>query len=420
MTQILRDCESTLPVYSRDEHCGVFRLLQIRRSVTVPGQLMICVQIYQDPSESEPSKAERRQAVEHLILQRLVYRQPAATEGGVDSGVGGTGTNSESDLEDYDGHRVVSFYLQERSETSDAFDGLPPRHVWGEEHITERLMGAEFRLAPLAFFQTNTEGCKVLYDSAFQFLGYDADVMLDLCSGIGTIGQCYCCAAPPSSSKRTEVVGIELNEEAVEMARRNSAINGLSDRASYICARVEDVVEAQLRGLEGSVSLVDLLEETKDDEGRPSGDASADGKERTKSVNDIVTAIKQKEGRRAVVSAVVDPPRPGLHSRVLEALRKCTAIDRLVYVSCNPDSMVADAKRLCTPSEDCRNVFIPVRAVGVDMFPHTYHVETILHMVRYRELTEEHKSAMRSCEAELKEGGVGDHVVPDETIYGFN
>lgn len=88
-------------------------------------------------------------------------------------------------------------------------------------------------------------------------------------------------------------------------------------------------------------------------------------------------------GHRCV--AIVDPPRGGLHPKVTKALRKCTAIDTLIYVSCNPfGSFVEDALRLCLPENDpskklrygkhCSGKpFVPLRAAPVDMFPDTRH-----------------------------------------------
>lgn len=88
-------------------------------------------------------------------------------------------------------------------------------------------------------------------------------------------------------------------------------------------------------------------------------------------------------GHRCV--AIVDPPRGGLHPKVTKALRRCTAIDTLIYVSCNPfGSFVEDALRLCLPENDSSKKlrygkhcsgkpFVPLRAAPVDMFPDTRH-----------------------------------------------
>ena len=82
--------------------------------------------------------------------------------------------------------------------------------------------------------------------------------------------------------------------------------------------------------------------------------------------------------------AVVDPPRGGLHPKVVRALRECKAIDRLVYVSCNPTgTFVDDAIKLCLPTRcggkwSTGEPFLPLRAAPVDMFPDTKHCELVV------------------------------------------
>lgn len=97
---------------------------------------------------------------------------------------------------------------------------------------------------------------------------------------------------------------------------------------------------------------------------------------------DILPKLLQELDPNMRTSAVVDPPRPGLHSTVLRALRSCSQLSRIVYVSCNPDSLVEDVIKLTMPSENDEDPFIPVRAVAVDMFPHTLHCEMILLLER--------------------------------------
>merc|ERR1712139_569863 len=73
----------------------------------------------------------------------------------------------------------------------------------------------------------------------------------------------------------------------------------------------------------------------------------------------------------------------GLHKTVLEALRACPRLSRLVYVSCNPESLVEDVIKLTEPSSKTAfEAFVPVRAVAVDMFPHTLHCEMVLLLER--------------------------------------
>ena len=83
------------------------------------------------------------------------------------------------------------------------------------------------------------------------------------------------------------------------------------------------------------------------------------------------------------IVAIVDPPRAGLHSNVIRALRTCSAIDCLVYVSCNPKkSFIEDIYKLCLPRTKSMKgePFVPVHSTSVDMFPHSEHCEIVMRL----------------------------------------
>ena len=144
------------------------------------------------------------------------------------------------------------------------------------------LGGLRFDLAPLAFFQTSTEGAEILVHTIGEALGSGHELLLDLYCGTGSIGICL-------ADHAERVLGIEEVEAAIDNARANALSNGVS--AEYRVARVESALDA-LAG-----------------------------------------------GER--VAAVVDPPRAGLHPKV--ALKLAAAqLDVLVYVACNPGSLGRD------------------------------------------------------------------------------
>lgn len=168
--------------------------------------------------------------------------------------------------------------------------------------------------------------------------------VVDVCCGTGTIG--LVCAVDPSVAR---VVGVELSSEAIDDAKANAALNGLADRAVFVCDRAENAMKAILDTASAPV---------------PGGTG---GK----------VPIKR-------VTAIVDPPRSGLHASVIKALRTCKPLKRLVYVSCNPTgSFIEDAVRLSAPQEDS-SAFArgpplrPVLAIPVDLFPHTPHTELVV------------------------------------------
>lgn len=93
----------------------------------------------------------------------------------------------------------------------------------------------------------------------------------------------------------------------------------------------------------------------------------------------IRDAIKQYVPEGGSCVAVVDPPREGLHPKVISVLRQTEAIERIVYVSCNHVNFIDQAVKLCSPvtAKYSGEPFEIVDANGVDLFPHTHHVELV-------------------------------------------
>ncbi|XP_017580704.2 tRNA (uracil-5-)-methyltransferase homolog A [Pygocentrus nattereri] len=210
--------------------------------------------------------------------------------------------------------------------TSAGTEDLPCELVAGDEWIHEELLGLKFRISPHSFFQTNTLAAEVLYSAVGEWAQLDHEsTVLDVCCGTGTIGI--------SLAKRVKkVIGIELCQEAVEDAKVNAEANGLTN-IEFHCGKAEDIFPTVL--------------------------------------NAIVSPN---------VTAVVDPPRAGLHSKVILAIRRAEHLKRLVYVACNAKAAMNNFVDLCrAPSNRVRgNPFRPVRAMAVDLFPQTMHCETIL------------------------------------------
>ena len=210
--------------------------------------------------------------------------------------------------------------------------------------LHERLFDLRFRVSPDAFFQVNSASAEALYELAGEWASGGADcdapdeaevaspaVLYDVCCGTGTIGLTL-------ARRFASVVGVDICEAAVRDAAANSAANGVRN-ATFHVGRAEQVLPSL------------LLEAAK-------GDAPP----------------------RAV--AIVDPPRAGLHKSVLGALRGCEQLSRLVYVSCNVETMSSDAAALCATTHGGAPPFRPVCAMAVDLFPHTKHVEGVLLLER--------------------------------------
>ncbi|OQR94780.1 tRNA (uracil-5-)-methyltransferase [Achlya hypogyna] len=229
---------------------------------------------------------------------------------------------------------ISSMFVQEYTGVSAPAEDHPIDHVYGATTIEEELLGLKFRISAQAFFQVNTPGAEVLYSLVKRFAAADDKTQVyDVCCGTGTIGICV-------ASEARKVIGVELCKAATDDAAVNADLNAVKN-ITFINSKAEDVMKELLRK-------------------KPEG-----------------------EGAEFVQQAVaiVDPPRAGLHTKVLRSLRDTRPVKRIVYVSCNPTvSLINDAATLCGPStSNLRgDPFKPVFAAPVDMFPHTEHCEMII------------------------------------------
>ena len=187
--------------------------------------------------------------------------------------------------------------------------------IFGPGSIEDQIAGKRFRIGPASFFQTNTAQADKLYAAAGEFADLTAgDHLYDLYCGAGTIGICL-------SDKVKSVVGLDVVPEAIRDAKANVALNNVSN-----CTFMQ-------------------------------GDAG-------KLFNESFVA---RYGKPDVI--VVDPPRTGLHPAVVEQLAQLRT-GRLVYVSCNPQTMARDIAML-------DGVYRLDRVRPVDQFPQTHHVEAV-------------------------------------------
>jgi 23S rRNA (uracil1939-C5)-methyltransferase len=185
--------------------------------------------------------------------------------------------------------------------------------LYGTPLIHDSILGLHFEISPFSFFQVNTEGAEELYSVVRDFAGDGRhQTIYDLYCGTGTITQLL-------SERAEKVIGIELVEEAVDAARRNSQANGIS-HCEFIAG--------------------DVLKEA----GELKGDA------------DLI---------------ILDPPRSGIHPKAIFKILDLDP-DEYIYVSCNPESLARDIPFFTMRGYEIRRTKI------VDMFPRTGHVETVV------------------------------------------
>ena len=272
--------------------------------------------------------------------------------------------------------------------------------------IHEELCGLRFSLSAAAFFQVNTCAAEVLYNLAGEWASPTGkSLLLDVCCGTGTIGLTL-------AGGVGKVLGVDIVAAAVEDAKANAALNGI-ENCEWVAGRAEEVLPVLLdkyapliapppptaplparTAASNRANAFDDPEASGDEEAEA---AAAEAEAKAAAAAEAARAKAEAEAAAAAaaagvsyayddVVAIVDPPRAGLHKNVLWALRKETRLRRLVYVSCNPESMAANCAELCTPQgPDGMNggpPFVPVKAMAVDLFPHTPHCEAVLLLER--------------------------------------
>ena len=194
--------------------------------------------------------------------------------------------------------------------------------LYGKGYIEDVLCGCRFRISPKSFYQINPVQTERLYGKAMEFARLKGnETVLDAYCGIGTIG---IVAAKRGAGR---VIGVELNGDAVRDAIQNAKLNSLKNIRFY------------------------------------KGDAG-----------EFMTACAEEDERPDVV--FMDPPRAGSDEAFLRALIKM-APQRVVYISCNPETMARDLGFL-TRNSGCR----VKRLCPVDMFPHTAHIECVAEITR--------------------------------------
>jgi len=189
----------------------------------------------------------------------------------------------------------------------------------GKGYIEDVLCGCRFRISPTSFYQINHQQTEKLYKKAIQLADISKnDTVIDAYCGIGTIGIV-------ASKKAGKVIGVELNSEAVSDAKINASINNIKN-VTFVNADAGDF-------------LVEYAKNAK---------------------ADVV---------------IMDPPRSGSTPEFLNSLLKIKP-DRIVYISCGPDTQARDIKVLV------KGGYKVTACQPFDLFPHTEHVETVILLSR--------------------------------------
>lgn len=192
--------------------------------------------------------------------------------------------------------------------------------IYGHGKIIDYIGDLQFKISPNSFFQVNPKQTQLLYEKALKFANLKGnETVFDIYSGIGSLSLFL-------SKKAKKVYGIEVVKEAVEDAKENAELNGITNVEFY-----EGTAESVLNELCEEGQLADVV--------------------------------------------VLDPPRKGCEQEVLESIVKLNP-ERIVYVSCNPSTLARDLSFLS------ENGFKVKEVQPVDMFPGSVHVETVTLIVK--------------------------------------
>ena len=283
--------EKDVPFYHKMTHVGYLRHLLVRKA-TKTGEIL--VDIITTSQKPQDTICMEKGLIEDFTNELCKLKLDGKIEG-----ILHTTNDSLSDTVKDDGTDIL----------------------YGKDYFYEELLGLKFKITPFSFFQTNSLGAEVLYETAREYVGqglHNDSVVYDLYSGTGTIAQLL---APVAK----KVIGVEIVEEAVIAARENADINGLHN-CKFIAGDV--------------LKVLDEIEEKPD-------------------------------------YIVLDPPRDGIHPKALEKIIHY-GVENIVYISCKPTSLVRDLEVL-----QARGYRVK-RACAVDMFPGTVHVETVVLMSKVK------------------------------------
>ncbi len=201
------------------------------------------------------------------------------------------------------------------NENTNVILGKENINLYGDGYIEDKLGEYIFKISPMSFYQVNPVQAEILYNTAIEAASLSKDdVLFDLYCGIGTIGIF-------ASKYVKQVYGIEIVPQAINDAVENARINNIKN-AEFMIGDVE-------------ISFDELINKK----------------------NIVPTAI------------IVDPPRKGLDDKTIQNILKIKP-EKLVYISCNPATMVRDLSKM----EEIYNIN---RIQPVDMFPFTKHVECV-------------------------------------------
>ena len=219
--------------------------------------------------------------------------------------------------------KITTFIQNINERSTSAVLGYKEKILYGKGYIRDTLCGIRFRISGSSFYQINPVQTEILYRTAIEAAELDKNqTVLDAYCGVGTIGL-------SAAFRAKKVIGVERNKSAVRCAWENAKENGIQN-AQFLCADATDF-------------------------------------------------IRKMAARKERVDVVfMDPPRAGSTPEFLQAVSAMRP-EKIVYVSCNPETQKRDLELLIKEGWKVKKVKL---IQGVDMFPHTEGIETVVSLGR--------------------------------------
>ena len=292
--------------YHRKTHEGILRNLVVRCGVRT-NELLINLVTASDGAKTE-GVSESATPDSECVTERTISKEYFDEEGFRD-----TMLSLEPELD----MNIAGIMRTFNDSVADAVIDEGTKILYGRDYYNEEILGLKFKVKAFAFFQTNIDAIERLYSDLMDVVpDVYGKTVYDLYCGTGTISQLL-------ASKAKDVYGIEIVEDAVEAARANTELNGISN-CHYICG-------------------------------------------------DVKKTLDEIPEKPEVI--VVDPPRAGIHDKAVKMLCEY-GINEIVYVSCNP-------KTLCINLDLFREMGYEIKQIkSYDNFPMTKHCEVVVSMSR--------------------------------------
>ena len=349
--------------YDEVSRTGLVRHVLIRYGFTSK-QIMVCLVINGDGLDSKRrvenvnvSCVASGKITDKRDRDRESYNKANDSKAS-DSRYNATDTLCER-LSKIDGMTSISYNINK--ENTNVILGKKTVCIWGRPYIEDTIhllsypdftpqgTGITYQISPQSFYQVNPKQTEKLYSTALEFAGLTGkESVWDLYCGIGTISLFL-------SQRAKKVYGVEIVPQAIDDAKNNAKINGITN-AEFFVGKAEEVLPEFYANAKKSTNTLNISINKESETIQPETGVAKQTDEADMLTPDVI---------------VVDPPRKGCDEKCLDTMLKMEP-QRIVYVSCDSATLARDLKILCEEEYEL------VKWQAFDQFSHTGHIETIV------------------------------------------